>query len=106
MRSMRHEMPRPPDRRRQREREGQTQDLPASCNTDDRTTHVATRIKHPHIKYFCRLDTESWHPQEGVADKDVPGTYWITPNSRYGTCYNGCSLWQGGFSFTPLNESK
>lgn len=84
-------------------REGQTKTLPKSANTDPRTTHVAVNLKHGH-KFFCRLDTAEKHGQDGVADEDVPGTYWITPCDLYGSCYNGSSLWQGGFRFIPLDE--
>lgn len=83
-------------------REGQAFRLPLSANSDERTTHVAVNIKHGQ-KYFCRFDTETIHPQEGIPDDEVKGTYWITPCHLYGQCYNGSSLWQGGFKFYPLD---
>ena len=84
---------------------GQTVHLPLSANTDPRTTHVAIHKTHG-FKYFCRFDPSDVHPQEGVPDADVLGTYWIVPCHLYGSCYNACSLWQGGFNFEPIENWK
>ena len=84
-------------------REGQAYTLTKEDNEDPRATHVAVHRQHG-FRYFCRLDQDDFTPQEGVADEDVPGTYYIVPCSKYGSCYNGCSLWQGGFQFIPLAE--
>jgi hypothetical protein len=83
-------------------REGQAHYLPKSA-APERATHVAVQKQHGH-KYFCWLDTSEKHGQEGVPDDEVPGTYWTLPCDLYGSCYNGASLWQGGFDFIPLDE--
>lgn len=84
-------------------REGQAYRLPASANTDPKTTHVAVQ-KEKGFKYFCRFDPTDKSPHQGVPDDEVHGTYWITGSKLYGSCYHGCSLWQGGFNFIPLAE--
>jgi hypothetical protein len=84
-------------------REGQTRRLPKSANTDPATTHVAIH-KQAKIKYFCRFDPTDIHGQEGIPDSEVKGTYWIVPCELYGSCYNGCSLWQGGFDFVAIQD--
>lgn len=82
-------------------RYGQAYDLPVSANTDPRTTHVAVHRLHD-FKYFCWFDSTTKSPHDGVPDYEVLGEYWIVPCVLYGRCYNGASLWQGGFDFIPL----
>lgn len=86
-------------------REGQAYKLPASANTDPRTTHVAVQKQHG-FKYFCRFDPAEEYEQISVWDDQPGGVYWVTPCALYGSCYNGCSLWQGGFNFIPLKDWK
>jgi hypothetical protein len=83
--------------------DGQTTSLPKIANVDPRTTHVAINKQHG-VRYFCRFDPTEIHPQDGIPDDQVKGTYWITPCPLYGTGYNEASLWQGGFTFIPLAE--
>lgn len=84
-------------------RTGQAYDLPLSAVADERTTHVAVH-KQQGFKYFCRFDPEALNPEDGIPPEDVKGTYYATACQLYGSCYNGCSLWQGGFDFYTLAE--
>ncbi len=88
-------------------KEGQAYSLPKSAAPEN-ATHVA--IAKPGggsgkggFKYFCRFDTTDIHGQDGVPDDEVKGTYWIVASPLYGSCYNGASLWQGGFDFVSLD---
>lgn len=69
----------------------------------DNTTHVATHT-NASVRYFCRFDPTRIGRHQGVPDDQVKGSYWITPCDQYGSCYNGASLWQGGFTFQTLAE--
>lgn len=85
-------------------RDGQAYTLRRSDNTDPRTTHVAVNRLHG-FKYFCRWEErKSIHATGNGPDFISPVTFWVTPCPRYGSCYNGCSLWQAGFDFIPLEE--
>lgn len=88
-------------------RNGQCHDLKRSDVIDERTTHIATNIQHGH-QYFCRCEDRPSKHQK--ADKsgnfDSPVSYWIVPCPRYGSTYNGSSLWQGGFTFKPIAEME
>lgn len=86
-------------------KEGQAHRLPLSANTDPRTTHVAIQKQHKH-KFFCRQTNEASNHQdpndpEVTIESEV--SYWIVPCHLYGKCYNGTSLWQGGFDFIPID---
>lgn len=80
-----------------------TRHLPKSANTDPRTTHVAINKKHGD-RFFCRFEEGNIHPQQDVPIEQVKGTYWVTPCKSYTRHYYGCSLWQGGFNFIPLEQ--
>lgn len=85
-------------------REGQAYYLPKSA-ADERTTHVAINRQHG-FKYFCRQENEKSYQAtvEPGGYFESPYRYYITPCALYGSCYNGCSLWQGGFDFVPLED--